>query len=362
MDRPAAARHVTAAREVLLIVSVDTEEDNWSRARVGVSVENIRELRRLSSCLDRLGLRTTYFTTYQVAIQQWAVDILQEIRAGGGAELGAHLHPWNTPPLAEALLPRNSMLKNLPAQLQLAKLRQLTTALSDAFGVAPRAFRAGRFGLGSTTVSALRACRYQVDSSVTPYVSWETTDGGPTFVGAPLDAYGLGERGDVTIPEPGGPLVEIPLTCGYTRFSSAHWRTLHRLLQARPARLLHAAGFASRLGLARLAILSPETECVRDMLALSGGALEGGVRHLQLFLHSPSLCPGLSPWISTTADVNRLYASIEGYMAGLSRMASVRSVTMSEACMALGFGERVAAPAGLPAKEEAGVDMTSTGH
>lgn len=328
-------------REVLLIVSVDTEEDNWRPARVGITVENIRELRRLSRCLDRLGLRTTYFTTYQVALLRWAVDLLCEIRAGGGAEIGAHLHPWNTPPLEEALLPRNSMMKNLPAQLQLAKLCRLTTTLSDAFGDAPAAFRAGRYGLGPDSVSALLSCGYQVDSSVTPFVSWEATDDGPTFIGAPLDAYRMGARG-VAEPEADGPLVEIPLTCGYTRFSSRRWRILDRVLGARPTQASPVAALASRSGFAKLAMLSPESTALRDMLALSRGALAGGVSHLHLTLHSSSLRPGLSPWISTATDVDRLYASLEGYVDGLSRMASVRCATVSEARVALGFGEPIA--------------------
>ena len=325
-------------REVLLIVSVDTEEDNWRPTRDGITVENIREVRRLSRYLDRLGVATTYFTSYQVAIRPWAVDILREV-SDRGAEIGAHLHPWNTPPLEETLLPRNSMMKNLPAALQLAKLRRLTTTLTDAFGAPPTAFRAGRFGLDRDAVTALASCGYRVDSSVTPFVSWEATDDGPSFVGAPLDAYRIGEKRDVTTPEPGGRVLEIPLTCGYTGFSSTRWRTLHRLLHAPASRTLHLAGVASRLRVAKLTTLTPEAESVRDMLALTRGALEGGVGHLQLFFHSPSLVPGLTPWIATAADVDRLYATIERYVDGLSKMASVRCATISEARIALGFGE-----------------------
>lgn len=338
---------MTASRDVLLIVSVDTEEDNWLPARVRITVENVQELRRLSRCLDRLGLRTTYFTTYQVAREPRAVELLGEIRAGGGgaAEIGAHLHPWNTPPLEEPLLPRNSMMKNLPAHLQLAKLQRLTALLSDAFGDAPAAFRAGRYGLGPESVSALHSCGYQLDSSVTPFVNWETTDDGPTFVGAPLDAYPIGGRGDVTVPDAHGPLVEIPLTCGYTRFASRRWLLLDRALRARPTRTSAVAAVASRSGFARLVVLSPESTSVPDMLALSRGALAGGVRHLHLTLHSPSLRPGLSPWISTAGDVDRLYASLEAYVDGLSRMTSVRCATLSEARVALGFGAPIAAAA-----------------
>jgi hypothetical protein len=331
-------------REVLLIVSVDTEEDNWRPARAGIGVENIREFHRFSRFLDRLGVRATYFTTYQVAICPWAADILREMRDGGGAEIGAHLHPWNTPPVKEELLTRNSMMKNLPVGLQLAKVQHLTTTLEDAFGAAPIAFRAGRFGLGVAGVSALLSCGYQADSSVTPFMNWQATDDGPTFVGAPVDAYRIGERGEITVPECGGPLLEIPLTCGYTRFSSTRWRTLHRVLGAWPSRAAHVAGVLDRLGWAKFVMLSPEGASVRDMLALSRGALEGGVRHLQLFLHSPSLRPGLTPWTSTATEVERLYGSIAAYVDGLSRIASVRCTTIREACLTLGFAEQSAIP------------------
>ena len=84
-----------------------------------------------------------------------AADTLREACEGGTAEIGAHLHPWNTPPLTEAFVPRNSMTKNLSPALQLAKIQQLTRTLEDAFGARPRSFRAGRYGLGADTISAL---------------------------------------------------------------------------------------------------------------------------------------------------------------------------------------------------------------
>src|SRR5438045_2912616 len=153
---------------ILLIVSVDTEEDNWRPCRDGVTIENIRELPRLDALFQRLGVRATYFTTYQVAIHEWAAATLRQLRADG-AEIGAHLHPWNTPPLDEAFLPRNSMLTNLPAGLQFAKLERLTDSLRSAIGRRPRAFRAGRYALGPEAARALVRCGYAVDSSVTPY-------------------------------------------------------------------------------------------------------------------------------------------------------------------------------------------------
>jgi len=315
---------------IFLIVSVDTEEDNWRPCRDGVTIENIRELPRLDALFQRLGVRATYFTTYQVAIRDWAAATLRQLR-GGGAEIGAHLHPWNTPPLDEPFLPRNSMLKNLPSSLQVAKLKSLTAALQKVIGTQPLAFRAGRYGLGRDTVRALIRCGYRVDSSVTPFVSWEAFDDGPTFVGAPLDLYRLGGGGDVRTPEPAGALMELPMSIGYSRLPFDVWGRVYRLLSAKPLHSLHLLGIASRLGLITRILLSPETHSVADMLTLSRRLIEAGCRHLHLFFHSPSLRPGLSPFVADAPGVERFYRTIASYVENLSRLASVAFVTVSEA-------------------------------
>ncbi len=316
---------------VLLIVSIDTEEDNWYRSRRAVTLENIHELRRLARFFERLGVRPTYFTTYQVAAAPQASAVLREVASGSAGEIGAHLHPWNTPPHPEPLVPRNSMLNNLPAELQLAKLQRLSAAIEEAFGAPPRAFRAGRYGLGRDTVGALLRCGYRVDSSVTPFVSWESTDGGPTFFGAPVGAYRLAPDCDVTQPARDGALLEIPLSCGFGRGPTRLWDPARRLLDAAPLRRLRLAGQAVLTGLFKRIILSPELTSAADMLALSRRLLDRGVRHLQLSWHSPSLTPGLSPYAASATDVAGLYASVEAYLDGLSRMTRVTFATVSEA-------------------------------
>ena len=321
---------------VLLIVSIDTEEDNWQRSRNDVTVKNISQLRRLAAFFDRLGVRPTYFTSYQVAIDPCAADVLREVGDASRAEIAAHLHPWNTPPLTEAFVPRNSMLKNLPADLQLAKLQQLTTTLEEVFGVAPIAFRAGRYGLGSDTVGALARCGYRVDSSVTPFFSWEDVDDGPSFVGAPMVPYRLAPDRDVRQPAVNGDVIEIPLSFGFSRRPFSFWAPVHRILEAAPLRWLHAAGVAARTGLISRLVLSPEMATVDEMLTLSSRLVEQGVRHLHVTWHSPSLSPNLSPFVATAADVERLYSTVAAYVEGLSRMTPVTFATVSEAAAVLG--------------------------
>ena len=320
---------------VTLVVSIDTEEDNWRPARTGITVDNVRELPRLHRLLERLGVRPTYFATYHVASDARATEILREIHERGAAEIGAHLHPWNTPPLDEAFVPANTMTLNLPQQLQAAKILRLTEALVENVGERPTSFRAGRWGFGRSTAAALLECGYRVDSSVTPFMSWVGHDGGPSHVGAPLDVYRLDERGDPRGPVAHGKLVEVPVSCGYSRGSMKTWASVHAILAHPAARRMRLVGIASRLGLIRHITLSPETDSVGDMIVLSRRLIALGVRLLHVTLHSSSLRPGLTPFAATAADAQRVYKRFDAYLERLLALAPVRFATIREAATML---------------------------
>lgn len=316
--------------QVTLVVSVDAEEDAWAPTRERATVENVRELTRLSAFLHGLGMRATYFVTYQVALQPWAADILGEVRARWGDEVGAHLHPWNTPPLDDPFLPHNTVLKNLPGELQRAKLEHLTALLTQAVGARPRCFRAGRFGLGVETVTALRQCGYTVDSSVTPYYDWQPFDNGPSFVGAPFGPYYLREQGDVRMPAPSGAVVEVPISSAYNRRPFSVWNRLYEWTDSARLRRLRVRGLLSRTGVLKRILLGPERASVAEMLRLSRLLIEEGVEHLHLFLHSSSLLPGLTPYAPSGAAVERLYAAVARYVEALAKMTPLRFGTVPE--------------------------------
>jgi hypothetical protein len=67
------------------------------------------------------------------------------------------------------------------------------------------------------------------------------------------------------------------------------------------------------------------------MLTLSARLLDHGARHLHVSWHTPSLTPGLSPFTRTAADVERLYATIEGFFDRLVRLTPFRFMTVTEA-------------------------------
>lgn len=336
-------RPVGQPNKVLIIVSVDTEEDNWEPTRTNLSVENIRALPRLATFLRRLGVRPTLFASYQVLRHPWSGGILRDLAASGGLEIGTHLHPWNTPPLVEPLNERYTMLNNLPGQLQRSKLECLTAVYRDVLGWSPVSFRAGRFALGGEMVRALAELGYKVDSSVTPFISW-TELKGPTFIGAPLAPYRLGVGDDPRHPTETGPVIELPLSAGFTRFRPSAWSAVDRTLSTGVGHLLRMGSWAARTRLMRRIVLSPETSSVRDMLALSRSLLGGGAAYLHLFFHSPSLLPGRTPYTRSRKDVEALYGALERYLEELTQLVNVRPVSVGEAAAALGFLPHPAPP------------------
>ena len=321
-------------RETLVICSVDTEEDDWEPRRDGVTVSNLEQLPRLNELMGELNAPVTYFVTHAVAADGASCRVLRKLVDQGNSEIGAHLHPWNTPPLTESISPTNLMLNNLPASLQFSKLRRLTDRIEDAFGQAPTTFRAGRSGLGSSTIDIIRRCGYTIDSSVMPFYDLRSVHG-PNFVGAPNRAYCIGENGNALEPLDAGPILEIPVSSAYDRAPFELWDAIHRRLGSRVGEALRLRGLAARAGLVSKIALKPELENVKDMLRLSRVLIEQGISHLQLMWHSPSLLPGTSPFVRTPAERDRLLARIRGVIEGLRQAGPVRFVTLSQAARSL---------------------------
>lgn len=319
------------SQRITLFISVDTEEDNWLPARTDISTDNIHELPRLEAFLERMGARATYLTTYQVASRPWAAAILREIHDAGRSEVGAHLHPWNTPPADAEEYASVTMTKNLPYRLQLEKIERLTAELESTLGERPVSFRAGRYGLGADTVRALLQTGYRVDCSVTPMIDHRRADNGPDFRKAPLASYTLDGQGDVRTPIADGPLLEVPASLGFPKGPYELWRRLEAFLAAPALRPTRVLGIAGRLGLPRKIFMSPEFSSASEMLALSAGLIEHGVSHLQMSFHSPSLRPGLTPYVKDSAALDRFYGTIDSYLEGLAGIADVELGILREA-------------------------------
>lgn len=314
--------------KTILVVTIDTEEDNWGQHRSGLTCDNIKEIPRLQEIFNRHGVVPTYLVTYQVCKHKEATDILSSIRQQGKCEIGAHLHPWNTPPETESFTERNSMLKNLPVELQLAKLHSLSTKIEEEFGIRPKSFRAGRWGLGPETVDALIDCGYMVDTSVTPTISWADEGDGPAYKETLKDPYFLYPSDKQSHSES---ILEIPATIGYNRWPFEFWNTIYSFSENRWIRPLKLLGILNRTSILRKIWLSPEGMVAKDMITLADLLVKHNRKVLNLSFHSNTLLPGNTPFTRTRREADDFYLRIEDFLKHLQSTMEILPLPLAEA-------------------------------
>jgi hypothetical protein len=286
-------------RRPALIVGIDTEEEGlWSggyRAE-GNSCRNIEHLPRLHAICARLRVKPTYLVDHPVATNSAACSILRELAASGGAEIGAHLHPWATPPFRpDGTRPEQTYPNKLPPVWQLEKLRQLRDAIVLGLHVVPRAYRAGRWGFDRSTVPVLLALGFTVDSSVTP-LWWDPERGGPSFVEASLSPHRLAEG-----------LMEVPVSCGFVGQHAAGWERWVRRVAPLPGlrRVMVGLGYCS---------LQPEVYPLEAMCALADQLMERELPVLNIAFHSSTAVAGATPFARDRADLDRFAGRLEGLL------------------------------------------------
>ncbi|MGB3739190.1 MAG: polysaccharide deacetylase family protein [Pontixanthobacter sp.] len=278
------------------LLTVDTEEEfDWNapftRNRHGLV--HIPRLERFQVFCEGLGVSPVYLIDWPIATSPEAVAILSQAMRAGKAEVGVQLHPWVNPPFDEAVTAHNSYAGNLPPALEAAKFRVLRDRIEDAFGTAPLIYRAGRYGLGPNSAHMLREGGIAIDSSVRAHFDY-SAGGGPDYGAHPLHPYWA---------DADRALLELPLT-------TTHWGLLRRQgpwLHPRLLRVPRLGGLAAKMGLLEKIPLTPEDVTVEEALRGIDIALDDGLPLLVLSFHSPSLQPGLGPYVHDEAGLNRFY-------------------------------------------------------
>ena len=329
-----------------LAVTLDTEADGqWDHGRP-LTTTNVTAWPRFQDLCRRHGVPPTWLITTEMALDSAAADFLRPLVAAGEAEVGAHLHPWTTPPFADAPgLRENDRAHTFPCQVEpdllRAKLQTLTAQVERAVGVRPRSYRAGRFGIDAAGARLLADLGYLIDSSVTPYCTWVAHGGRPGGGGGP--DFRRHDALPVWVAGSGAPgLVELPVTImptyAITRRSAwlrEHWRARPGRLRGRARRLLPRP---------QPLWLRPRPEYgLDDLQALVRAAERARLRFAVLMFHSSELLPGASPYRRTEHDVAVLHALLDDLF-GWARRRGHDFVTLTAA------GRELAADGRLPAK------------
>jgi hypothetical protein len=306
-----------------VLMGIDTEaDDQWSeRGRRELTVRNAQELPRLQSLCNSFGVRPSYLVTHEMAVRDESAHLLRAMAAQGRCEIGAHLHPWTSPPFRPEDLAGHSYPHTLPVPLLDRQLTELTATIEKRLGVRPTTYRAGRNGFDARSIPILERLGYTVDTSVDPLFN-ERRKGGMVFAGAPLRPYHLDYQ-DVTRPG-GARLLEIPIT-------SATLPELPKWAEAIYARLppLRWRAALRRLGL-RPVWLRPSYSPLPDMLAFADRLAAQGAPCFNIIFHSSELLPGGSPYTPDEASVQRFGESLRRLLDHLTARLGAVGMTYAE--------------------------------
>lgn len=275
---------------------VDTEEEfDWDApfSRTGHSVSALKGMAEGHAFFAAAGIRPVYVVDYPILESDEAVDLLGQWVADGSADIGAHLHPWVTPPYIENLSLANSYVGGLPEDIERAKLLCLRDKIHERFGQAPIAYRAGRYGVGPNSARLLEEAGFRLDTSVRSRFDY-SHEQGPDFYGMPLEPFWAG---------PSRSLIEMPLSTAFTGLLRGSGQSLYWAAHAIPA----MRGALSKARLLSRVPLTPEGVPARDAVEAIDSLLESGLRVINLSFHSPSLEPGHTSYVRDAADLQAFY-------------------------------------------------------
>lgn len=290
----------------LLLVVVDTEEEfDWAlpHARENTGVTAIAAQGLAQEIFARHGIIPTYVVDYPVAATPAAAAVLRAFADRGECHIGTHLHPWVNPPHREVVAVRNSYPGNLPPALEREKLAALTAQITASFGSRPVVYKAGRYGVGPATAAILRELGYLIDVSVVPYTSF-ADDGGPDFSRAGFHPVWFGEGGD---------LLEIPLSCGFCGMLRSLGPALFPAVSGAAAMRLRLPGILARSGLLERIRLTPEGIDLAANIRLTRSLYEQGSRIFTFTYHSPSLVPGMTPYVTSENELASFLQTMDRY-------------------------------------------------
>jgi len=256
--------------------------------------------------------KPTYLVSYEVLQDRDGLRVIKKIQEEGGCEIGAHLHPWLTPPYGT----NNGRKKRYPFELEKsvlkAKLECLTDEIQQKCGVRPRSYRAGAWGFGRVNAEVLIELGYLVDCSITPYVSWEKSAAFSTK-GKDFRKY---DPRPFRIRSKTGSLLEVPVSIYVLKerlmnvkvFSHAFYNFGRTHPINRIARLL---------GLRPIWLRPFNNDDLNRFRKIYRLAQSRGIDFIEMMFHSSELMARTNSTFKDEGDIHRLFGTFERFFANM---------------------------------------------
>lgn len=284
-----------------LIFTIDTEEAfDWSEFRHDDHrVSPPQDLDPLQALCEAFGVRPLYFVTYPLLTDAASAGYFRRLAEDGRADLGLHLHQWNTPPVGGYQGEYYSWQSNLPPAVHAAKLRALAGAFERAFGFRAVAHRAGRYGVGPQCYADLAEIGVRYDFSPSPAFDWSAR-GGPDFSAVSNHPF--------TAETPRGAVHVTPVCGAFALRGTRHF-----------FRQPDTPGLSGRhLGHRRLLTAPLRLTCEQarfeELVSLTHCLARSEVPVLTFSLHSTSMTVGASPYSPDAAAIDAQLSLMRRYL------------------------------------------------
>ena len=317
LDRPPAAylRMPDDFGRRFLVFSDTEEEFDWSKPqrRENRATTHVKSLGEAHRRFRGYGAHPVYLIDHPIATDASAIELFRPLQEAGECTIGTQLHPWVNPPFEEEVNRTNTFSGNLPPALERAKLQCLTETIEEAMGKRPTVYRAGRYGIGSSTAGFLAELGYKADVSVRAYFDY-SDEKGPDFSAMKPLPYRL-ENG----------LLEVPLSAAYLGAARAYGPSLFPL----SARVPKLRGVLARARLLNRVPLTPEGTPLGEALEAVERLLDDGHQIISISFHSPSVEAGHTPFVRDEADLRDFWRWWDGVFGLLARR-GVTSASVDE--------------------------------
>jgi hypothetical protein len=293
------------------LITIDTEGDDLWAAPREITTRNAAFLPRFQALCEKYGLKPTYLTNYEMVCCPVFQEFARDVHQRGAAEIGMHLHAWNSPPIRQLTdddYRHQPYLIEYPELVIREKVDFLTRLLEDTFGLKVASHRAGRWSMNEVYARVLAEAGYRVDCSVTPHVSWGRAKGDPRQSGGTdfsrfpdvpytIDLRDISQAGDSA-------LLEVPMTIMPSESS-----VLRAVGELMPRGTLPSRAW-NRL-FPPVLWLRPNGRNLTQMLQVLDRALREQRSYAEFMLHSSEFMPGGSPTFRTRESIEDLYRDLE---------------------------------------------------
>ena len=314
------------SQPLYVFIAVDVEEEGLFTGRYPrhSGVSNVAALPALAPLTVDCGIPLTLVCAHSAFADAAARQTLLHMRDTWGAELGAHLHYWSTPPHAAhdgAAMAPYVAARDVPTDILRAKLTGLFTAAAECCGKPVTTFRMGRWDMAQELWPLLEEQGIRVDSSIRP---WHYPAGWRDHFLAPTAPY--------TVRVNGRDILEVPDT------AVPLFPALAKACRAAPAPLLH------RMHQWVVMTPNPVYHSLAYMKLAARLMLARGERVLSLTWHSSEVMAGATPHLPSQAHVDTVLARAKAFLHWLARQTEVRGVTLEQLGELARSGALAAAP------------------